>query len=161
MCGDAAIQRISRTQTCTTLSSGEAGYVEMAEVCRVSSPWCLRFELWAFLWQQQVRFRWGLTDWLRRTRRTSMFASASCERLSGKESLKSRTYHRVFSTPNCWWAPLVKMCSISMAIIFMNMSEPLRFWCSIFEFWSSSFTTCDNVFDIWILKSRFYAWSYV
>ena len=31
MCGGAAIQWISRTQTCTALSSSEADYVEMAE----------------------------------------------------------------------------------------------------------------------------------
>ena len=127
-----------------------------------------------FLRTTTVRFRWGSTQWLRRTRSTSTFAATSCESLSRSceslsrwESLKSRKYHRVSSTPTSWRNPLVRMRSVSTGTLWWTWVE--WDWGFVFLFFAFEWTCLVSVlkavhiieilgFEIWALTSRFKTW---
>ena len=108
MCGGAAIQWISRTQKCSTLSSSEAEYAAMAEgfneALFLRSVW--RFHLPDFgdpfilvLRSTTVRFSWRSTRSPTRTRSTSTHATISCENGEFEIShVQSKCQHADFLT---------------------------------------------------------------
>ena len=107
MCGGTAIQWISRTQKCTTLSSSEAEYVAMGDSftealscgpCGVCSCLTLGVRAFRYLRTATVRSCWRLTLEPTRTRNTLTYATTSCESMSRTESLNIT---RTVEVPAC------------------------------------------------------------